>query len=115
LLKKIEQSIDRIDLGDYGYCDETGEPIGVGRLIARPTATLIPRWPAGQAFTPSCSEACAREFWLNVVSAVALAFCVGVLPPTASGPSAKCLLFNHGQTRRRGQVLPIHIPNGNPH
>ena len=40
LLKKIEQSISRIDSGDYGYCDETGEPIGVGRLLARPTATL---------------------------------------------------------------------------
>jgi DnaK suppressor protein len=40
LLKKIEQSIDRIDANDYGYCDETGEPIGVGRLLARPTATL---------------------------------------------------------------------------
>ena len=40
LLKKIEQSIGRIDAGDYGYCDETGEPIGVGRLLARPTATL---------------------------------------------------------------------------
>lgn len=40
LLKKIEQSIARIDAGDYGYCDETGEPIGVGRLIARPTASL---------------------------------------------------------------------------
>jgi RNA polymerase-binding protein DksA len=40
LLKKIEQSIQRIDGGDYGYCDETGEPIGVGRLLARPTATL---------------------------------------------------------------------------
>ena len=40
LLKKIEQSINRIDGGDYGYCDETGEPIGVGRLLARPTATL---------------------------------------------------------------------------
>ena len=40
LLKKIEQSIARIDLGEYGYCDETGEPIGVGRLLARPTATL---------------------------------------------------------------------------
>ena len=40
LLKKIEQSIARIDAGDYGYCDETGEAIGVGRLIARPTATL---------------------------------------------------------------------------
>ena len=40
LLKKIEQSIDRIDAGDYGYCDETGEPIGVPRLLARPTATL---------------------------------------------------------------------------
>ena len=40
LLKKIEQSIARIDAEDYGYCDETGEPIGVGRLLARPTATL---------------------------------------------------------------------------
>ena len=40
LLKKIEQSIVRIDVGDYGYCDETGEAIGVGRLLARPTATL---------------------------------------------------------------------------
>ena len=40
LLKKISQSITRIDAGDYGFCDETGEPIGLGRLIARPTATL---------------------------------------------------------------------------
>jgi DnaK suppressor protein len=40
LLKKIEQSIQRIDSGDYGYCDETGEPIGVSRLLARPTANL---------------------------------------------------------------------------
>ena len=40
LLKKIEQAIARIDAGDYGYCDETGEPIGVGRLLARPTASL---------------------------------------------------------------------------
>jgi DnaK suppressor protein len=40
LLKKIEQSIALIDAGEYGYCDETGEPIGVGRLLARPTATL---------------------------------------------------------------------------
>jgi DnaK suppressor protein len=40
LLKKIEQSIAQIDAGEYGYCDETGEPIGVGRLLARPTATL---------------------------------------------------------------------------
>ncbi|MGX5649041.1 RNA polymerase-binding protein DksA [Hydrogenophaga borbori] len=40
LLKKIEQAIARIEAGDYGYCEETGEPIGVGRLIARPTASL---------------------------------------------------------------------------
>ena len=40
LLKKIEQSIARIESGDYGFCDETGESIGVGRLLARPTATL---------------------------------------------------------------------------
>jgi DnaK suppressor protein len=40
LLKKIEQSITRIDNDDYGYCDETGEPIGVPRLLARPTASL---------------------------------------------------------------------------
>jgi DnaK suppressor protein len=40
LLKKIAQSLARIESGDYGYCDETGEPIGVARLLARPTATL---------------------------------------------------------------------------
>ena len=40
LLKKIQQSITRIDSGDYGYCEETGDPIGVPRLLARPTATL---------------------------------------------------------------------------
>lgn len=40
LLKKISQSITRIDANDYGFCDETGEPIGLGRLLARPTATL---------------------------------------------------------------------------
>lgn len=40
LLKKIEQAIARIDAGEYGYCEETGEPIGLGRLIARPTASL---------------------------------------------------------------------------
>jgi DnaK suppressor protein len=40
LLKKISQALARIDAGDYGYCDETGEPIGLARLIARPTATL---------------------------------------------------------------------------
>ncbi len=40
LLKKISQSLARLDTGEYGFCDETGEPIGLGRLIARPTATL---------------------------------------------------------------------------
>ena len=40
LLKKVQQSIARIDSGEYGWCEETGEAIGVGRLLARPTATL---------------------------------------------------------------------------
>jgi len=40
LLRKISQSLARIDSGEYGYCEETGEPIGLGRLLARPTATL---------------------------------------------------------------------------
>ncbi|HLL19152.1 MAG TPA: RNA polymerase-binding protein DksA, partial [Rubrivivax sp.] len=40
LLKKIAQSLGRLESGDYGYCDETGEPIGLQRLLARPTATL---------------------------------------------------------------------------
>ena len=40
LLKKIEQSLRRIDDGSYGWCEETGEPIGIPRLLARPTATL---------------------------------------------------------------------------
>ena len=40
LLKKVEKSIKLIDDGNYGYCEETGEPIGIPRLLARPTATL---------------------------------------------------------------------------
>ncbi|GHT82965.1 RNA polymerase-binding transcription factor DksA [Betaproteobacteria bacterium] len=40
LLKKVEDAIARIDAGDYGWCEETGEPIGIARLLARPTATL---------------------------------------------------------------------------
>lgn len=40
LLKKVQAAIKRIDDGDYGFCEETGDPIGVARLMARPTATL---------------------------------------------------------------------------
>lgn len=40
LLKKIDASLRRIEAGEYGYCLETGEPIGVPRLLARPTAEL---------------------------------------------------------------------------
>ena len=40
LLKKIESTLRRLDDGSYGYCEETGEPIGLKRLLARPTATL---------------------------------------------------------------------------
>jgi DnaK suppressor protein len=40
LLKKVQQSIARIESGEYGWCEETGEPIGIPRLLARPTATL---------------------------------------------------------------------------
>jgi DnaK suppressor protein len=40
LLKKVQQALTRIDSGDYGFCEETGDPIGIPRLLARPTATL---------------------------------------------------------------------------
>lgn len=40
LIKKVQQALARIDSGDYGYCEETGDPIGLQRLVARPTATL---------------------------------------------------------------------------
>jgi DnaK suppressor protein len=40
LLKKVEAALLRIEDGSYGYCEETGDPIGVARLLARPTATL---------------------------------------------------------------------------
>ncbi len=40
LLKKIAQSLGRLEHNEYGFCDETGEPIGLARLMARPTATL---------------------------------------------------------------------------
>jgi len=40
LLKKIQQALSRIDSGEYGWCEETGDAIGIPRLLARPTATL---------------------------------------------------------------------------
>ena len=40
LISKIESALRRIEDGSYGYCDETGEPISLGRLMARPVATL---------------------------------------------------------------------------
>lgn len=40
LLKKIDDALVRIEAGTYGWCAETGEPIGIPRLLARPTATL---------------------------------------------------------------------------
>ena len=40
LLTKIEKAIKRIDDNTYGYCEDTGDPIGIKRLIARPIATL---------------------------------------------------------------------------
>lgn len=40
LISKINEALLRIDDGSYGYCEETGEPISVGRLDARPIATL---------------------------------------------------------------------------
>jgi DnaK suppressor protein len=40
LISKIDAALRRLDDGSYGYCDETGEPISLGRLMARPVATL---------------------------------------------------------------------------
>ncbi len=40
LLRKIRDALKRIDEGNYGWCEETGEPIGIARLLARPTAAL---------------------------------------------------------------------------
>lgn len=40
LLKKVQDALRRVEKGEYGWCEETGEPIGIPRLLARPTATL---------------------------------------------------------------------------
>ncbi|HEY8612291.1 MAG TPA: RNA polymerase-binding protein DksA [Roseomonas sp.] len=40
LISKIDQALERVENGTYGYCEETGEPIGLRRLEARPIATL---------------------------------------------------------------------------
>lgn len=40
LISKIDSALRRIETGEYGYCEETGEPIGIRRLEARPIATL---------------------------------------------------------------------------
>ncbi len=55
LLKKVNKALDRIQSGDYGYCEETDEEIGLPRLIARPIATLCidaqERWELKQKIT----------------------------------------------------------------
>ncbi len=40
LISKIDEALERIRIGEYGYCEETGDPIGIKRLEARPVATL---------------------------------------------------------------------------
>ncbi|MDE0723735.1 MAG: RNA polymerase-binding protein DksA [Alphaproteobacteria bacterium] len=40
LINKIDEALERIEEGEFGYCEETGDPIGLGRLMARPIATL---------------------------------------------------------------------------
>ena len=40
LIAKIDSALRRLDEGEYGYCDKTGDPIGLKRLIARPVATM---------------------------------------------------------------------------
>lgn len=40
LIRKIDEALDRIRAGDFGYCEETGDPIGIKRLLARPITTL---------------------------------------------------------------------------
>ncbi|MEB6589295.1 MULTISPECIES: RNA polymerase-binding protein DksA [Pseudomonas] len=40
LLDKIDEALERVARGEYGWCKETGEPIGLRRLLLRPTATL---------------------------------------------------------------------------
>ena len=40
LISKIDESLRKLERGEYGYCEETGDPIGLKRLVARPTATL---------------------------------------------------------------------------
>ena len=40
LLQKVDQALARIESGEYGWCEDTGEPIGLERLFARPTASL---------------------------------------------------------------------------
>ena len=40
LVQKIDEALERIKQGEYGYCEDTGEPIGLRRLEARPIATL---------------------------------------------------------------------------
>ena len=44
LVEKIDDALRRIHANDYGYCDKTGEAIGISRLLARPTATRCIEW-----------------------------------------------------------------------
>ena len=52
LIVKMRETIERIDAGDYGICEECGEPIGVKRLMARPVTTLLHRVQDPRGETP---------------------------------------------------------------
>ena len=65
LINKINKTLVRLDEGDYGYCEETGEEIGLERLEARPIATLCldaqERWEIRQKQMTSCYMATNQE------------------------------------------------------
>ena len=63
LLKKIEQALATIDSGDYGYCEETGDPIGIPRLLARPTATLSLEAQQRRELRQKLYGDCAESTW----------------------------------------------------
>jgi len=63
LLSKIDKAIKRIDNNTYGYCEDTGEPIGLKRLIARPIATLSIEAQENTKKMKKYLQICKLNFW----------------------------------------------------
>jgi len=94
LLKKIDSALQRIEEGSYGYCEETGEEIGLKRLEARPVATLCVE-------AQERRELAERQFPSDNSGTAKTAYS----PFAAGAPSGRPVPSSHWASHRAGHIL----------